>query len=79
MNARNIFIVGALTAAVGLAVAGLSAQASKVAFPSDYGKGVLYWTQDCPMQNQVREYYTSPAAIDAARKGRRWTSCSRST
>jgi len=41
-----------------------------VAFPEQYAKGVLYWVQDRPANNQVREYYTSREAIDAARKGR---------
>jgi Cytochrome P460 len=41
----------------------------KVAFPADYPKGVVYMTLDRPENKQVREYFTSQAAIDAAKKG----------
>ncbi len=43
---------------------------SMVAFPADYADGVLYWTQDRPNGNQVRDYYTSRDAIAAASEGR---------
>jgi len=43
---------------------------SIIAFPADYADGVLYWTQDRPNGNQVRDYYTSSDAIEAAREGR---------
>jgi hypothetical protein len=53
-----------------LAVSTLAqAPASKVGFPENYDRGVLYWVQDRPQNRQVREYYTSPAAIEAARAG----------
>ena len=64
--------------AIALAVAivaglGVSAQVlaggDKVAFPQDYAKGVVYMTLDRPENKQVREYFTSPAAVDAAKKG----------
>ncbi len=38
-------------------------------FPEDYGKGVVYMTLDRPDNKQVREYFTSPKAADAAKKG----------
>ena len=41
----------------------------KVAFPADYAKGVQYMTLDRADNKQVREYFTSQAAIDAAKKG----------
>jgi hypothetical protein len=43
----------------------LGAAGDKVGFPTNYAKGVLYWTQDRPLNKQVREYYISQAAIDA--------------
>lgn len=52
------------------ATAVVRAAGDKVAFPKDYAKGVLYWVQDRPANKQVREYYTSQAAIDAAKAGR---------
>jgi hypothetical protein len=41
----------------------------KVAFPADYANGVRYMTLDRPENKQVREYFTSQAAVDAAKKG----------
>ena len=38
----------------------------KVAFPADYAKGVVYMTLDRAENKQVREYFTSQAAVDAA-------------
>src|SRR5882757_692650 len=45
------------------------AGADKVAFPADYAKGVRYLTLDRAENKQVREYFTSQAAVDAAKKG----------
>src|SRR5438876_7409383 len=58
----------AITAAAAIAVPVL-AGGDKVAFPADYGKGVVYMTLDRAENKQVREYYTSQEAIDAAKKG----------
>lgn len=41
----------------------------RVAFPEDYAKGMVYLTLDKPDNRQVRDYYTSPAAAEAAKKG----------
>lgn len=41
----------------------------KVVFPADYTNGVAYLTLDRADNKQVREYITSRAAIDAAKKG----------
>jgi len=56
---------------VGVAALAVTAQAGgdKVAFPADYAKGVVYMTLDRPENKQVREYFTSQAAVDAAKKG----------
>ena len=58
----------AITAAAAIAVPVL-AGGDKVAFPADYGKGVVYMTLDRAENKQVREYYTSQEAVDAAKKG----------
>jgi hypothetical protein len=50
-------------------VAAVRADADKVMFPANYGRGVVYMTQDRPDNKQVRDYYASQAAIDAAKKG----------
>jgi hypothetical protein len=44
------------------------AGADKIAFPENYGKGVLYLTVDKPSK-QVHEFYAAPAVLEAARKG----------
>lgn len=67
-SGTNVMVAGLVAFAVALGVA-LDAAGDKVAFPESYAKGVLYWVQDRPANKQVREYYTSPAAIDAAKKG----------
>jgi hypothetical protein len=56
--------VGALTAAVQVRAGG-----DRVAFPENYATGVVYLTLDKPDNKQVREYFTSPAAAEAAKKG----------
>jgi len=62
-------------ATIVVTVAGLSAAVSvraggdKVVFPQSYAKGVVYMTLDRPENKQVREYFTSQAAADAAKKG----------
>jgi hypothetical protein len=56
--------VAALTAAVSVRAGG-----DKITFPAEYAKGAVYLTLDRPENKQVREYYTSLAAIEAAKKG----------
>ena len=71
MNTRNklmIATVAASVAAVAFAVQ-VRAGGDRVAFPENYAKGVVYLTLDKPDNKQVREYVTSPAAAEAARKG----------
>jgi hypothetical protein len=48
---------------------GVLADATKVAFPSNYAKGVKWLVVDKEPQKQVREIYAPPEAIQAARKG----------
>ena len=61
------------TALVGVGVFALATQVRAggdlVKFPEAYDKGVLFTTVDRADNKQYREVYTSPAAIDAAKKG----------
>jgi hypothetical protein len=47
----------------------VSAGGDKVAFPADHATGVLFTTVDRADNKQFREFYTSAAALDAAKKG----------
>src|SRR6266436_9082557 len=62
--ATVVATVAALTAAVSVRAGG-----DKIMFPAEYAKGAVYLTLDRPENKQVREYYTSQAAVDAAKKG----------
>ena len=69
----NVRIHAAIVAAIGACVSlGLAIQvragADQVAFPEAYAKGVKYLVVDKPSK-QVHEFYASPAAFEAARKG----------
>ncbi len=68
--AKSMAIPLALACA-GAALVGVTARAGgdKVAFPATYSTGVMYATLDRPDNKQFREFYTSRAAIDAAKKG----------
>jgi hypothetical protein len=66
----NVALATTIATVVGLTLAvQVRAGGDKVAFPADYGKGVVYMTLDRPENKQVRDYYASQAAVDAARKG----------
>jgi hypothetical protein len=66
-------ISASLVALGGAAILTLALEAraggDKVAFPTNYDKGVLYATIDRADNKQYRELYTSQAAIDAVKKG----------
>jgi hypothetical protein len=70
---RNLTI--ALIAGTTALAAAVSAQAQvkpsgeKVAFPENYAQGVLFATLDRADNKQYREFYTSQAAIEAAKRG----------
>jgi hypothetical protein len=68
MTRRSHLIVVLGAGGVALAVTA-QAGGDKVAFPADYAKGVVYMTLDRPENKQVREYYASQVAADAAKKG----------
>src|SRR6266851_2700451 len=71
MNTRSKFAIATVAVTlVGLAAAvQVRAGGDRVAFPESYAKGVVYLTLDKPDNKQVREYFTSPEAAEAARKG----------
>jgi hypothetical protein len=67
---RNFAITTLVAAVAGLAAAAaVRAAGDKIEFPAAYAKGVIYMTLDRPENKQVREYFTSSAAVDAAKKG----------
>jgi hypothetical protein len=62
--------IAAAAAGAGCAIAAAAyAGPELVQFPEDYAKGVLYGTVDRADNKQHRELYTTPAAIEAAKKG----------
>jgi hypothetical protein len=66
----NVTLAAIVATVAGLTLAvQVRAGGDKVAFPAEYGKGVVYMTLDRPENKQVREYYTSQQAVDAAKKG----------
>lgn len=69
MTSRTCVAIGTLVVFGALTADAVRAAGDKVAFPENYMKGVLYWVQDRPANKQVREYYTSREAIQAAREG----------
>src|SRR5215510_5310510 len=69
MRRIGMFAVVAAPVVVLELSAQVRAGGDKVAFPADYAKGVVYMTLDRPENKQVREYVTSQAAVDAAKRG----------
>ncbi len=61
------------TALVGISVFAVATQVRAggdlVKFPDAFEKGVMFTTVDRADNKQYREFYTSPAAIEAAKKG----------
>ena len=70
-NSRLAISAAALGLASGLTLGGLSAFAGgdKVVFPDNWDKGVLYNTGDRYDVKQYRELWSTPSAVEAARKG----------
>ena len=70
MSLRMVALALAVAAIFGFGLTvGVQADATKVAFPSNYAKGVKWLIVDKEPQKQVREIFASPEAIEAARKG----------
>jgi hypothetical protein len=61
--------VAGFAAATLVTIAPISAGGDRIAFPADYAKGVKYDSFDNARTNSFGEAYTSPAAIEAAKKG----------
>jgi cytochrome P460 len=68
-RSKLIITAAALTLTAWAAAVQVRAGGDRVAFPENYAKGVVYLTLDKPDNKQVREYFTSPAAAEAAKKG----------
>ncbi len=71
MTIRTSITIASIAGAVAaLAVVGpVRAGGDKVAFPDNHAAGVLFTTVDRADNKQFREFYTSAAALDAAKKG----------
>jgi Cytochrome P460 len=71
MTIRSYIAVASIAAAASATaiIVPVRAGGDKVAFPADYAKGVMFTTVDRPDNKQYREFYTSAAALDAAKKG----------
>jgi hypothetical protein len=52
--------------AAAAAAASVRAGSDRIAFPNDYAKGVVYQTEDRSGNKQVREFFTSREAVEAA-------------
>jgi len=67
---RNIGAAAAVAVAAGLlAQAKVWAGADNIAFPENWAKGVVFNQIDRANNKQLTEYYVSPAAVEAAKKG----------
>jgi hypothetical protein len=61
----------AVAVALVLAATGyVRAGGDKIAFPTDYEKGVLYTTIDRPDNKQYRELFATPEAVEALKAGK---------
>jgi hypothetical protein len=73
MPIRNNAVRNCIAFACIAVLTGIASQAQagpdKIAFPENYASGVLYVTLDNADTKQVREFYTSQAAIDSAKAG----------
>ena len=71
MTIRGNFAIATILATVAGLAAAVSVRAGgdKIVFPAEYAKGVVYMTLDRPENKQVREYFTSPEAAEAAKEG----------
>jgi hypothetical protein len=70
---KSFGVLPVATALVGIGVvvfaSHVRAGGDLVKFPEGFEKGVLFTTVDRPDNKQFREFYASPAAIEAAKKG----------
>lgn len=69
-TSKSVVIAGALGSLTGAVLAWSAlAGGDKVAFPEDWANGVLYGTVDRHDNKQYRELWSTPAAVEAIRKG----------
>ena len=70
---KSFGVLPVATALVGIGVvvfaSHVRAGGDLVKFPEGFEKGVLFTTVDRPDNKQFREFYATPAAIEAAKKG----------
>ena len=71
MKTGTKLIVAAGVVAIAGLTAGVEVRAGRdrVAFPENYAKGMRYLTLDMPGTRDVRDYYASQEAAEAAKKG----------
>jgi hypothetical protein len=71
MTIRTFVTIASIAGAVAAlaAIVPVRAGGDKVAFPENHAAGVLFTTVDRADNKQFREFYTSAAALDAAKKG----------
>jgi hypothetical protein len=70
MMTRKCFVLAMLAATAALVVAvQVRAGGDKVAFPENFGQGVMYTIVDRADNKQYRELFVTPAAVEAAKKG----------
>ena len=66
----TVAVAAGLGGLVGLLIAAqVQAGGDLIKFPDDWDKGVMYGTVDRPDNKQYRELWSTPAAVEAARKG----------
>ena len=71
MTIRTFVTIASIAGAVAAlaVIVPVRAGGDKVAFPENHAAGVLFTTVDRADNKQFREFYTSAAALDAAKKG----------
>ena len=71
MTIRTSVTIASIAGAVAAlaVIVPVRAGGDKVAFPENHAAGVLFTTVDRADNKQFREFYTSAAALDAAKKG----------
>ena len=71
MHARKSAAMAAVLGIVTASAVALQVRAGgdKIAFPENYDKGVMYLSMDRPDTKQYRDYFVTPAAVDALKKG----------
>jgi plastocyanin len=69
-TSMSVAVAAGLGGLAGLLIAAqVQAGGDLVKFPEDWAKGVMYGTVDRPDNKQYRELWSTPAAVDAVRKG----------